>query len=801
MELSPVVDLVWHLACRELISCKRDFIELEDFLVVLTTLKQICPAEMSEELRALGLEISILRPEMELVADVLSDAGIELVAFRQRLRACLGTGNHEFTKGEIIHRSPRSRELFRHANEIARDMKADAIKAPHLFLAILTETESVGCKLLQESGADLQVLAIATRKRMRSQPVPQPAGETRLTKPHEPESDTPFLDKYGKDLTMEARAGRLGPFVGRRKEILQVIQTLARQAKNNPVLVGEAGVGKTAIVEAIAVRSVQGKDAQVLAGKRIVELNMGSLTAGTKYRGEFEDRLTRILNEASTHSEIILFIDELHTVIGAGRAEGSMDAANLMKPALARGAVRCIGATTLAEYRRYIEADSALERRFEKILVPQPSRDETLEILLGLRPKWEKHHCVKIDDMALAAAVDLSVRFDCDHQLPDKAIDLVDKAGARTRVPVLSMKQGEKNKGIATPEFCETSDNLGEVTALTIARVLSDKMGIPVEVITGQLEGMDRSRLLDMETTLKKRVVGQNQAVERVCHRLCIAQAGLARRRGPLGVFLFLGPTGVGKTELARSVASFLFGAERDLIRLDMSEFMEEHSSAKLIGSPPGYIGHEEEGQLTGRLRSRPYSVVLLDEIEKAHPRVLDLFLQVFDEGRLTDAKGRTTDARNAIFILTSNICPAKQAGIGFGADSREGFKETVVQALQGQFRTEFINRIDEITLFRPLDLADVKTILEPILEEVGRALREKYAKPLRIANEVREHLATQGYSEEFGARHLRRTVQTMIELPLSQLVLSGEIKDWPGVSVILQNGRVVFQPLSLKSN
>lgn len=801
MELSPVMNMVWQLACIETIACKWEVIETEHFLAALIMLKRAGPNEVSEELRAQGFEIAMLRPEMDLVSDVLAERGINPEAFRRQLRERFNKGTYRHAKGETIHRSDRSRVVFTRAESIAREMSAVTLKAAHFFLAILEEKDSAGCKLLNEKGADLTTLAEATHKLMKGQPAPQPAGGQRLEQPQEPPSGTPFLDRIGRDLTKEAREGKLGPIIGRRKEILQVIQTLARQSKNNPVLVGEAGVGKTAIVEAIAVRAVQGKDPQVLAGKRIVELNMGALTAGTKYRGEFEDRLTRILNEASSHPEIILFLDELHTVIGAGRAEGSMDAANLMKPALARGSLRCIGATTVAEYRRHIETDSALERRFEKVLVPEPSRDETLEILTGLRPKWEKHHCVKIDDMALMAAVDLSVRFDCDHQLPDKAIDLVDKAGARIRVPVLSMKQGKKNKGNATTEPDSTSANLGEVTALTIARVLSEKMGIPVEVITGQLDGMNRSRLLDMETTLKMRVIGQNQAVERVCQRLCIAQAGLAQRRGPLSVFLFLGPTGVGKTELARSVASFLFGAERDLIRLDMSEFMEEHSSAKLIGSPPGYIGHEEEGQLTGRLRSRPYSVVLLDEIEKAHPRVLDLFLQVFDEGRLTDAKGRTTDARNAIFILTSNICPEKRAGIGFGTDSQDEFKETVVQALQGQFRTEFINRIDEIILFRPLDLADVRAILEPMLEEVGQALREKHAKPLRITPEVRELLTAQGYSAEFGVRHLRRTVQTLIEMPLSQLVLSGEIKDWLGVSVTLQNGRVVFQPLSVKSN
>jgi ATP-dependent Clp protease ATP-binding subunit ClpC len=651
--------------------------------------------------------------------------------------------------------------------------------------------------LLKEKRADLEILAEFTRQRMRQQPVPQVAGGQHLDEPQEPKTGTPFFDRFGRDLTREAQEGKLGPVIGRRKEILQVIQTLARRSKNNPVLVGEAGVGKTAVVEAIAIRAAQGKDPQVLSGKRIVELSMGALTAGTKYRGEFEERLMRVLDEARTHSEVIVFIDELHTVIGAGRAEGSMDAANMMKPALARGDLRCIGATTVAEYRRYIESDSALERRFEKVLVPEPSREEMLEILQGLRPKWEEHHHVRINDSALAAAVDLSIRFDCDHQLPDKAIDLLDKAGARTQIPMLSMIQGAKTEGDAATEAAGPQGVVGDVTGLTIAQVLSEKIGVPLEIISGYMEGISRSRLLEMETVLKTRIIGQDEAVERVCQRLLMAQAGLGQRRGPLGVFLFLGPTGVGKTELVRSIAIFLFGSERDMIRLDMSEYMEEHSTAKLIGSPPGYIGHEEEGQLTGKLRSRPYSVVLLDEIEKAHPRVFDLFLQVFDEGRLTDSKGRTVDAKNAIFILTSNISAGKKAGLGFGFGENIESNSVVLQEVKKHFRPEFINRIDEQIVFRSLGKADVKAILRPMLDAIGQSLQEKHRKTLNVTDEALELIAESGYSEEFGVRHLRRTLQTFVEVPLSQLILSGEIRNWSIVLVATQEGHIILRPQS----
>ncbi len=471
-----------------------------------------------------------------------------------------------------------------------------------------------------------------------------------------PDSDTPYLNQYGDDLTRKAREGRIHQVIGRRDETLLIIQTLARRSKNNPVLVGEPGVGKTAIVENLAIRAVQGKD-PVLAGQRIVELNMGMLVSGTKYRGEFEERLTKILEELSSVPNIILFIDEIHTVVGAGSAGGSSDAANILKPALARGNLKCIGATTIAEYRRYIEKDAALERRFEKIIINEPSRDEALEILKGIKSEYEKHHNIRISNKALEAAVDLSIRFDSDHRLPDKAIDLLATAASKTELPMLSM-----GPDAARQPKIQGQDG-SEVTENTIAQVLSEKINVPFEVIFGKTQTGESSQLLELEAKIKKELIGQDKAVEQVCQRLQMAYAGLGRRRGPLAVFIFLGPSGVGKTELARLLAAYLLGSESDMIRIDMSEYMEEHSVAKLIGSPPGYVGHEEEGQLTGKLRTKPHAVVLFDEVEKAHSRVFDLFLQLFDEGRLTDSKGRTVDAANAIFIMTSNISADKRAG------------------------------------------------------------------------------------------------------------------------------------------
>jgi ATP-dependent Clp protease ATP-binding subunit ClpC len=555
------------------------------------------------------------------------------------------------------------------------------------------------------------------------------------------------------------------------------------------VLVGEAGVGKTAIVEALAVRIAQGKDPEVLSGKRIVELNAGTLVAGTKYRGEFEERLTRIVAEAKKHAEIIVFIDEIHTLIGAGSVGGSLDAANIMKPALANGDLRCIGATTIAEYRRYVESDPALERRFEKVIVAEPSRDETIEILKGIRAKLEEHHHVEIADKALEAAVDLAIRFDTDHQLPDKAIDLIDKAAARTRVPVLSMGPAGANGGAAASQ---------DVDEQAVAEVLSEKMDLPLEIVRGHQAGMSRSRLLDVEARLKEQVIGQDEAIGCVCQRLMMAHAGLVPRRGPLAVFLFLGPTGVGKTELARTLAKLLFGKESDMIRLDMSEYMQEYSISRLNGAPPGYIGHDEEGQLTGRLRTKPYSVVLLDEIEKAHPRVCDLFLQVFDDGRLTDSKGRTSDARNAIFIMTSNIATSREESkhAGFLPQAAEAPKPETVPELRGHFRPEFINRIDEQIVFRSLNEDDVGRILGLMLREVCDQLHQQHGVTLEVGTEARELIVRTGYSPAFGARELRRTVERLVQVPLSQLILNGELAKRRKWHVERRGQELVFGPV-----
>ncbi len=779
-QLSNGTAMAWQVAAGEAAAALNQYIEKEHLLIGICSLEKVL---ILIDQQPEGTELKpYLLAENEAVNDCLRAFELDSTVLRRRVREELGTGEYQHAE-KVMHRSEACKGYFNRAAELAGTGRETTCL--HLMAAVLEEPGDKITAVLNESGvepADLLRKVIDSAGEIKDV-APVQAGVQRQ-KQH---TGTPFLDRYGNDLTARAREGKLGPFIGRRAELLHMLQTLVRSSKNNPVLVGEAGVGKTAVAEALALRAAEGKDPNILGGKRIVELNMGTLLGGTKYRGEFEERLTRIIDEVRACPEVILFIDELHNLIGAGRAEGSMDAANIMKPALARGDLRCIGATTIAEYRRYIESDAALERRFEKIIVNEPSPQETLEILQGLRPRWEGHHGVSINDEALQAAVELSLRFDADHRLPDKAIDLVDKAGARCQVPTLSIGPVQANDG-GTPLS-------GEVTAEAIARVLAEKIGLPLELVVGHLEKAARSRLIDMERYLKERLIGQDGVVERVCRRLLLAHSGLAERRGPLAVFLFMGPTGVGKTELSRLLAGYLFGSSRAMIRMDMSEYMEEHSVAKLIGSPPGYVGHEEEGQLTGRLRTRPYSVVLLDEIEKAHPRIFDLFLQLFDEGRLTDAKGRTIDAKNAIFIMTSNILADRQVGFQpLDSDSLEG-KAALTEALKKRFRAEFINRIDEQIVFRSLDKEDAALILKPLLEEVRSNLKKQYNVDLQVSGEAIDFILEKGYSFDYGARELQRAVERYLQTPLSQLIASGKLHEKSFWQVYCQAEELVLLP------
>jgi ATP-dependent Clp protease ATP-binding subunit ClpC len=789
IKLSVGAELAWYIAALEAFVMKHRYIEREQILI------GICSFEKADKRYAnkIGLNEQsweMLQTEQAILENLMNGCGLDTAQLRHEVRDRVGQGDYEHSE-TTVHRSKQCKKTFKRATDLVESSKK--VSSFHLLAAVLEDCGEIIGRVFEESNVDIdelrqQAISLAVMmKEPRGEPAPGVTPVQRIT-----ESGTPYLDRFGRDLTREARESRLGPFIGRRKELLQIIQTLAHRTKNNPVLVGEAGVGKTTIVEALALRIDQGKDPHILADKRIIELNIGALLGGSKYRGEFEERLTRIIDEARSHPELIVFIDEIHNVIGAGRAEGGPDAANLIKPALARGDFRCIGATTTTEYRRYIESDSALERRFRKVTVNESSRDETLDILKGIRSKWEEHYQVRITDRALEVAVDLSIRFDVDHQLPDKAIDLIDQTGAHARIPYLSMRQdGTWGNRDDEREYGGIS-SYTEVTEMTVAQVLSEKIGVPLEIISSHMEMMTQSHIMEIKSALKERVIGQNEAIERLCERLLIAHTGLGERRGPLAVFLFLGPTGVGKTYLAQSLAVLLFGTESDMIRLDMSEYMEKHSIAKLIGSPPGYVGYGEEGYLTGKLRSRPYSIVLLDEIEKAHPRIFDLFLQVFDEGRLTDSKGRTVDTRHAIFIMTSNIPADKQ--IGFCYEDTSESKSTVLNEVKKRFRREFLNRIDEQIVFRPLGMDEIKIILRYMLEEIRQSLLDKYGKDLHISEKAVEVIANEGYSDEYGVRHLRRSMQNLVEAPLSRLLMSGEVENWQNVEVDVQEKHIVIK-------
>ncbi len=757
--------------------------------------------------------LGLVKEGSGVAANVLKNLDIDLRKIRLEVEKIVQSGPDMVTMGKLPQ-TPRAKKVIEYSIEEARNLNHNYVGTEHLLLGLLREQEGVAAQVLMNLGLKLEDVREEVLNLLgHNMESGESGGGERQAK--QGKSKTPALDSFGRDLTDLARQGKLDPVIGRQNEIERVIQVLSRRTKNNPVLLGEAGVGKTAIVEGLAQMVVDGSVPELLRDRRIVVLDLAMMVAGTKYRGQFEERIKAVMNEVRRAKNTILFIDELHTLVGAGGAEGDIDASNVLKPALARGEIQCIGATTLDEYRKYIEKDGALERRFQQIIVNPPSKDETVEILRGLRDRYEAHHRVQIKDEALEAAVELSDRYITGRCLPDKAIDVIDESGARVRLKAMTRPPDlkdldaqieqlnqEKEAAVAeqdfekaahlrdqadklkkkkeqiTREWREKSKEIdGVVDEEVIAEVVSKMTGVPLK----RLESDETARLLKMEEELHKLVVSQHEAIVAIAKAVRKSRAGLKDPKRPIGSFIFAGPTGVGKTLLAKQLAKFMFGDENALVQIDMSEYMEKHNVSRLIGAPPGYIGYEEGGQLTEKIRRRPYSVVLLDEIEKAHPDVWNMLLQIMEEGRLTDNVGRTIDFKNTILIMTTNIgaqaITGKVGGFGFGkkdADSTyEKMKETLKQEMENNFRPEFLNRVDDIIVFRSLTRSDLKNIIEIELEKVRKRLKEK-GLALELTEEAKELLIDKGSNLEFGARPLRRTIEHLLEDPLAEQLLNG---------------------------
>ncbi|WP_419957740.1 ATP-dependent Clp protease ATP-binding subunit [Psychrobacillus psychrotolerans] len=772
--------------------------------------------------------LGLIREGSGIAAKALEAIEVDLKVIEAGIEELVGAGKEEV--GPIVNYTPRAKKVIELSVDESRKLGHSYIGTEHLLLALIREGEGVAARVLNNAGVSLNKARQQVLQLLGSTEQAHGNGNNG-TAP----ASTPTLDGLARDLTQIAREGTLDPVIGRSKEITRVIEILARRTKNNPVLIGEPGVGKTAIAEGLAQQIVQNEVPEILRDKRVMTLDMGTVVAGTKYRGEFEDRLKKVMDEIRQAGNVILFIDELHTLIGAGGAEGAIDASNILKPALARGEIQCIGATTLDEYRKYIEKDAALERRFQPIQVDEPSVDEAIQIIYGLRDRYEAHHRVKITDAAVEAAVKMSDRYISDRFLPDKAIDLIDEAGSKVRLrsyttppnlkeleAKLEAIRSEKNASVQSQEFEKAAsfrdkeqklkDELekmknnwkekqgkeeSEVTVEDIAAVVSMWTGVPVS----RLAQTESEKLLKLEDKLHERVIGQSEAVDAISRAIRRARAGLKDPKRPIGSFIFLGPTGVGKTELARALAEVMFGDEDAMIRVDMSEYMEKHSTSRLVGSPPGYVGFDDGGQLTEKVRRKPYSVILLDEIEKAHPDVFNILLQVLEDGRLTDSKGRTVDFRNTVVIMTSNVGADalrfnKYVGFNLTEGGKTDYKDMkgkMLEELKKAFRPEFLNRLDEMIVFHSLEKEHLKQIVSLMTEQLSKRLKEQGIE-LEITEAAQDKITTEGYEPEYGARPLRRAIQKHVEDRLSEELLKGEVLDGQHVIFDVEDNKFVVR-------
>ena len=772
--------------------------------------------------------LGLVRETEGVVARVLINLGIDLNKVRAAVEFIIGRGENP-VEGEI-GLTPRAKKVIELAVDEARRMNHSYIGTEHLLVGLLREGEGVASGVLESLGVTLESVRSETH-RVLTQTAPASTQGSKAT------NRTPTLDQLGIDLTAAARSNKLDPVIGRDKEIERVIQIISRRTKNNPVLIGEPGVGKTAIVEALAHKIVSGDVPETLQGKRLLTLDMGALVAGTKYRGEFEERLKKVIEEIRGSNNCILFIDEMHTIVGAGAAEGAVDAANILKPSLSRGELQTIGATTMDDYRKYVERDPALERRFQPVMVGEPDVQQTILILKGIRARYEEHHRVKISDEALSTAASMAARFIPDRFLPDKAIDVMDEASSRVRLRnsstpltlyetmrVLESVRKEKDDAIGDRQYeyaaelrdretrieeklqgqrdkweDEKSREQPTVSEEDVSEVISLWTGIPVTKLAVE----ETQRLLQMEDELHKRIIGQDEAITNISKAVRRARAGIKDPRRPVGVFLFLGPTGVGKTELVRALSEFMFGSEDSMVRLDMSEFMERHTVARLIGAPPGYVGYEEGGQLTEAVRRKSYSCILLDEIEKANPEVFNILLQIFDDGHLADSRGRKIDFRNTIIIMTSNLGSdliKRETALGFSLKAEDAktdeqaykrMRDKVLDEVKRFFRPEFLNRIDSNVVFHQLNRKQILSIVDLLLEQVATQLKEKHIE-LEVTREAKEYLGEKGFDANFGARPLRRLIQNVIEDKLSEELLTGRLSSGDTAIIKIKDGEIV---------